>query len=217
METQQSTKRTADFFSENASDFSAIYGNDHTPLNAIVNRMFRKSMMMRYEKSLAGCNPIEGKTVIDIGCGPGHYSVALAARGAARVLGVDFASNMIDIAKKRAADAKVADRCTFTLGDFLEAGGDEQFDYAIVMGFMDYIADPLALMQKVLKICRGKAFFSFPADGGLLAWQRRMRYKSRCDLYLYTEPQIRSLIAKLPVKGSSVEPISRDYFVTLTV
>jgi 2-polyprenyl-3-methyl-5-hydroxy-6-metoxy-1,4-benzoquinol methylase len=208
--------RTASFFDTYARDFSAIYGNDNTPVNAVVNRMFRKSMMLRYERSLAGCTPIEGKTVIDIGCGPGHYSVALAARGAARVLGVDFAAGMIDIAKKRAESAGVADRCTFTLGDFLEVTGDEQFDYAIVMGFMDYIEDPLTLMKKVLKVCRGKAFFSFPAAGGLLAWQRQLRYRSRCALYLYTEPQIRALVASLPVKASNVETISRDFFVTLT-
>jgi len=208
--------RTATFFDTYANDFSAIYGNENTPLNAVVNRMFRKSMMLRYERTLAGCQPIEGKTVIDIGCGPGHYAVALAARGASRVLGVDFASGMIDLARKRAEGAGVADRCTFTLGDFLEVTGDETFDYAVVMGFMDYIEDPLALMKKVLKVCRGKAFFSFPADGGLLAWQRRLRYRSRCALYLYTEPQIRSLVSSLGVKASSVEMISRDYFVTLT-
>jgi hypothetical protein len=85
------------------------------------------------------------------------------------------------------------------------------------MGFMDYIEDPLALMKKVLTVTRGKAFFSFPCEGGLLAWQRRMRYKSRCALYLYTEPQIRSLISNLNVKTSSVEAISRDFFVTLGV
>ncbi|HSZ81887.1 MAG TPA: methyltransferase domain-containing protein [Polyangia bacterium] len=209
--------RTAHFFDQYAGDFSAIYGNDNTPVNAVVNRLFRKSMMMRYERTLSGCNPIEGKTVIDIGCGPGHYSVALAARGAARVLGVDFAPGMIEIAKQRAERANVADRCTFTLGDFLEVTGDEKFDYAIVMGFMDYIQDPKALMEKVLRVCRGRAFFSFPADGGILGWQRRMRYKSRCELYLYTEPQIRALVSSLGVKGWNVETISRDYFVTLTV
>jgi 2-polyprenyl-3-methyl-5-hydroxy-6-metoxy-1,4-benzoquinol methylase len=208
--------RTANFFDTYAKDFSAIYGNENTPVNAVVNRMFRKSMMLRYERTLAGCAPIEGKTVIDIGCGPGHYSVALAARGASRVLGVDFASGMIDIAKKRAENAFVADRCTFTLGDFLEVTGDEKFDYAVVMGFMDYIEDPLALMKKVLAVCRGKAFFSFPADGGVLAWQRRIRYRSRCALYLYGEPQIRALCAKLDVKSWTVEAIARDFFVTLT-
>ena len=209
--------RTAEFFDAYARDFSAIYGNENTFVNSVVNKLFRKSMMLRYEKSLAGCQPVQGKTVIDIGSGPGHYAVALAAQGASRVLGVDFAPGMIDIARKRAERAGVTDRCTFTLGDFLEASGDEKFDYAIVMGFMDYIEDAGALMRKVLNVCRGKAFFSFPADGGPLAWQRRLRYRSRCALYMYTEPQIRSLVSALGVKASSIEPISRDFFVTLTV
>ena len=211
------TSRTASFFDTYAKDFNAIYGNENTLVNGVVNKLFRKSMMLRYEKSLAGCQPVQGKTVIDIGSGPGHYAVALAAQGASRVLGVDFAPGMIDIANKRAARAGVTDRCTFKLGDFLEVSGDEKFDFAIVMGFMDYIEDAGALMRKVLNVCRGKAFFSFPADGGPLAWQRRLRYRSRCELYMYTEPQIRSLVSALGVKSSTIEPISRDFFVTLTV
>ena len=213
----ETTTRTASFFDAYAKDFNAIYGNENTLVNGVVNRLFRKSMMLRYEKSLAGCQPIQGKNVIDIGCGPGHYAVALAAQGASRVLGVDFAPGMVDIARKRAESAGVTDRCTFTLGDFLEVSGEEKFDYAIVMGFMDYIEDAGALMRKVLGVCRGKAFFSFPADGGPLAWQRRLRYRSRCALYMYTESQIRSLVSALGVKSSSIEPISRDFFVTLTV
>ena len=213
----ETTTRTASFLDAYAKDFNAIYGNENTLVNGVVNRLFRKSMMLRYEKSLAGCQPIQGKNVIDIGCGPGHYAVALAAQGASRVLGVDFAPGMVEIARKRAESAGVTDRCTFTLGDFLDVSGDDKFDYAIVMGFMDYIEDAGALMRKVLGVCRGKAFFSFPADGGPLAWQRRLRYRSRCALYMYTEPQIRSLVSALGVKSSSIEPISRDFFVTLTV
>jgi ubiquinone/menaquinone biosynthesis C-methylase UbiE len=209
--------RTAEFFDSYARDFNAIYGNENTLVNAVVNRLFRKSMVLRYERTLAGCSPIEGKTVIDIGCGPGHYGVALAKRGAARVLGVDFAPGMIDIARQRAERAGVSDRCTFTLGDFLAVTGDEKFDYAIVMGFMDYIADPADLIRKVMRVCRGKAFFSFPADGGPLAWQRKLRYRNRCPLYLYSESQIRGLVDASGAKSSSVEMISRDYFVTLAV
>jgi len=209
--------QTAKFFDEYAKDFNAIYGNENTLVNAVTNRLFRKSMLLRYERTLAGCAPVQGKTVIDIGSGPGHYAVALAAGGAARVLGVDFAPGMIDIARARAAAAGVGDRCTFTLGDFLEASGEEKFDYAVVMGFMDYIEKPRELIEKVLRICRGKAFFSFPADGGPLAWQRRLRYRNRCPLYLYTEPQIRQLVSGVGARSTSVEMISRDFFVTLSV
>jgi hypothetical protein len=85
------------------------------------------------------------------------------------------------------------------------------------MGFMDYIEQPRALIEKVLQVCKGKAFFSFPNDKGALAWQRRLRYRSRCPLYLYSESQIRGLVAGLPITSSSVEQIDRDYFVTLVV
>lgn len=209
--------QTAKFFDAYAGDFNAIYGNDNTLFNAVINRVFRRSMVLRYERTLAGCAPIEGKSVIDIGCGPGHYAVALAARGAGRVLGVDFAPGMIEIARQRAVQAGVSDRCVFSIGDFLAATGDETFDYAVVMGFMDYIEEPRGLIEKVLRVCRGKAFFSFPAGGGLLAWQRRVRYRSRCPLFLYTEAQIRTLVSGLGTRSISVEPIDRDYFVTLTV
>ena len=211
------TNATAKFFDAYANDFNAIYGNENTMMSAIVNQVFRKSMVMRYEKTLAGCMPIEGKSVIDIGSGPGHYTVALAARGARSVLGIDFAPGMIDIARRRAERAGVNDRCAFTLGDFLADPAEETFDYAVVMGFMDYIEDPRTLIEKVLRVCRGKAFFSFPADGGLLAWQRRLRYRNRCPLFLYSRPRIEGLLSGLPVRWSSVEPIERDYFVTLTV
>jgi 2-polyprenyl-3-methyl-5-hydroxy-6-metoxy-1,4-benzoquinol methylase len=208
---------TARFFDSYAGDFSAIYGNQKTVVNTVINRLFRRSMVLRYEKTLAGCTPIQGKSVIDIGCGPGHYSVALAARGAARVLGVDFAQGMIDLAQARAVAAGVTDRCVFTLGDFLTATGADTFDYAVVMGFMDYIEDPRALIEKVLRVCRGKAFFSFPAAGGVLAWQRKLRYLSRCPLYLYSEPKIKTLFSGLGTKSVTIEPIDRDYFVTMTV
>ena len=72
---------TAEFFHDYAQDFDAIYGTKHTWIRKLVNKYLRASMRLRFEKTLAGCNPIEGKSVIDIGCGPGHYTVALGQRG----------------------------------------------------------------------------------------------------------------------------------------
>src|SRR6201997_4378788 len=97
-----STNRTSEFFHAYAHDFNAIYGNSNTFVNRLINRHFRASMRLRYEKTIEGCSPIAGKTVLDIGCGPGHYSVALAKKGAERVFGIDFADEMIAIAKQNA-------------------------------------------------------------------------------------------------------------------
>lgn len=207
--------RTSQFFDAYARDFNAIYNTRNTLVNRLINRLLRKSMKLRYEKTLQGCHPIEGKKVIDVGCGPGHYGIALARRGAAQVLGIDFAQGMIDIAKKNAELAGVMDRCRFVYGDFLKLAVDETFDYAIVMGLMDYIREPELVIQKVLRITGGKAFFSFPADGGFWAWQRKLRYKRRCDLFLFTEERLRQLFAQLTDKPVTYERISRDYFVAV--
>lgn len=208
--------RTRDFFHDYAGRFDAIYGNEHTRWNAVVNRFFRASMRLRFERTMAGATPIADMSVLDIGCGPGHYAIELARRGAGRVVGVDFADNMIARAREHAAAAAVADRCEFLVGDIDQWRPETAFDYVVVMGFMDYVADPVALVRRVVGLARRRAFFSFPAAGGLLAWQRQLRYRSRCPLYLYTPSRLRALFQAVPEASFTVEPIARDFFVTAT-
>ena len=209
------SERTSEFFDRYAVDFDSIYGNDNKALERIANRLFRHAMLVRYQKTIAGCQPAAGRSVIDIGCGPGHYSITLARQGADKVLGLDFAPGMLKIARERAEYAGVGERCSFELGDFLTYPLPEPFDYAIVMGFMDYVSDPRAIIERVLDIVQVRAFFSFPKAGGLLAWQRQWRYRNRCDLFLYREEQIRALLT--PTGASfTIDPIGRDFFVTLS-
>lgn len=210
-----SDNRAAAFFDAYAGDFNAIYGTVNTLPNRVINRLFRQSMRLRYEKTLAGCAPIVGKTAIDVGCGPGHYAIALAKAGAGSVLGVDFAPAMIDLARRNAAAAGVEARCRWEHGDFLAHPITGTFDYAIVMGFMDYIAEPEPVIRRVLKLTKCRAFFSFPAAGGLLAWQRKLRYRSRCDLFLYDRQQIERPFNELAPGKFAVERIDRDFFVTV--
>jgi len=207
----------SEFFDSYAGDFDAIYGTKNTMLNRLLNRYLRASMRIRFEKVLASCDPIQGKSVIDIGSGPGHFSISLARKGADHVLGVDFAEGMNEIAKHHAQQSGVADRCRFEFGDFLEYEIPEQFDYAVVMGFMDYIADPQTVIRKVLAATRVKAMFSFPAAGGFLAWQRKRRYRKRCELYMYTAAQLEELFRQSGDPSVRIEPIARDFFVTVTI
>jgi 2-polyprenyl-3-methyl-5-hydroxy-6-metoxy-1,4-benzoquinol methylase len=209
-------ERTAEFFDRYARDFDAIYGNENTVANRVINRLFRQSMRKRYDLTLAGCDPVRGRSVLDVGCGPGHYSVELAKRGARRVLGVDFADGMLDLSRKAAEHAGVNDVCTFERRDFFNDDFTERFDYVIAMGFMDYVADAPGIVKKVVSLATSRAFFSFPLDGGVLAWQRKIRYRSRCELYMYTPARVRELFDGLGVR-LDVKPISRDLFVTASV
>jgi SAM-dependent methyltransferase len=208
---------TQDFFDQYAKDFNAIYGNENTLFNRVINRFLRRSMYTRFVKTLEGCSPIEGRSVVDIGCGPGHYGVALARMGARHVYALDFAPGMVDLARRNARSAGVADRFQFVEGDFMTHEFPETYDYAILMGFMDYMEEAEKVVRKALSIARKKIFISFPAAGGFLAWQRQLRYKRKCELYPYRPDQIRATIEQAGAVRYEVEKIQRDYFVTIHI
>jgi len=212
-----SSDRTQVFFHQYANDFDAIYSNRGGLFNSVVNGLFRKSMKLRYLKTIEGCQPIQGKTVLDVGCGPGHYAITLAQRGAAHVLGIDFAEGMLQVAAEHARASGVDRCCEFRQADFLQFRAPEPFDYVILMGFMDYMPEPRPIIEKALSLTRNKALFSFPVAGGLLAWQRKLRYRSRCELYMYTRDQLEKTFASFGGIHASIEPIARDFFVTASV
>lgn len=208
-------KRAKLFFDEYASDFDSIYGQNRTLPQKMIDTFFRKSMRLRFEKSLEFCQPLDGRTILDIGCGPGHYCIALAEQGAKKVVGIDFSKDMIEIAKKRAASMGLLERCEFFVQDFFEFSSSDRFDYIVIMGVMDYIEDPESFIKKVGALSPQKVCFSFPADGGILSLQRKIRYRKRCPLYMYTFKEIERLLCKLFDGRYDIEKIERDFFVSL--
>src|SRR5688500_10106413 len=59
---------------------------------------------------------LEGKRVLDLGCGVGRWT-RLAARRGAVVTGVDLSPTMIEEATRRAGEAGLSSRCDFVTGD----------------------------------------------------------------------------------------------------
>jgi 2-polyprenyl-3-methyl-5-hydroxy-6-metoxy-1,4-benzoquinol methylase len=92
--------QTQEFFHAYAGDFNAIYGSRNGFVNNLINRTLRKSMRLRYVKTLEGCMPVAGRSVLDVGCGPGHYAISLGRKGATRVTGVHFADGRIELARR---------------------------------------------------------------------------------------------------------------------
>ena len=60
------------FWDSYASDFDAIYGTKNSVFNNIINKLFRESIKIRFEKTIFAI-PEDNVSVIDIGCGPGQY------------------------------------------------------------------------------------------------------------------------------------------------
>lgn len=204
-------------FDDYAEGFNSIYGDSHNRFQRWIDRRFRQSMRLRFERTVASCQPLEEKRILDVGCGPGQYSVFLAQHGAREIAGIDIAPRMIELARKLAREKGVPDRCTFLECDFMNYGGTELFDYTIVMGVMDYILEPKPFLQRLMSLTRDHILLSFPNDRGILARQRRWRYKwfSGCILNMYSQEKLVSLLEEIASHRYSIEPIARDYFVTI--
>jgi SAM-dependent methyltransferase len=85
--------------------------------------------------------------LLDAGCGAGGASVRAARRGAA-VNGLDAAEALLAIARERVPDGD------FRAGD-LEAlpYADASFDAIIASDVLPYVADPLAALRELRRVC----------------------------------------------------------------
>jgi SAM-dependent methyltransferase len=88
-----------------------------------------------------------GTRLLDAGCGSGGASVLAASRGA-HVNGLAAAAALLAIARERVADGD------FRCGDVAALPyADETFDAIIAADVLPYVADPLAGLQELRRVC----------------------------------------------------------------
>ena len=213
-QTLKGMKENKSFWDSYASDFDAIYGTKNSWFNNTINLLFRGAMKIRFEKTMQ-IIPDENVSVIDIGCGPGHYCFSLAQSRQREILGIDFSEKMIKLAMDHALELGIEKRLKFEVLNFLEFEPEKKYDYSIMMGFIEYFEQPEIIIKKALDITSRKILISFPVEGGLLAFQRKLRYKRRCYLRLYSHDDIKELLKGLNISTFKIEKIKRDFFLTI--
>jgi 2-polyprenyl-3-methyl-5-hydroxy-6-metoxy-1,4-benzoquinol methylase len=201
-------------FHADARRFDAIYEAQKSPLAYFIDNVWRGVVRRRLELTLKVLHPLEGKTVLDVGCGSGRYCLAYAERGAARVVGVDFAEGMIDLAQEYARRLHLEDRCDFRAGAFPAAVPDGPFDACTAMGFFDYVDDPATMIHHIWGLTRSTMVLSFPKRWEWRVPLRRLRFMFlRCPLFLYSESQVRALLKESGVANYQWITLDRDYVV----
>jgi ubiquinone/menaquinone biosynthesis C-methylase UbiE len=207
-------QKVLDHFHADAHRFDAIYEESKNPVTRFIDHKWRGVVRVRMDLTLERLGDLAGKSVLDVGCGSGRYCIAFAARGARRVVGVDFAPGMIDLANEIARSAGVSDRCSFLVGAFPEAVPAETFDASTAMGFFDYIPDPERLVAAMRERTRQTMVMSFPKANEWRVPLRRLRFRMiGCPLFLYTEARVRSVLAAAGVRDFDWIPLDRDYIV----
>ena len=201
-------------FDADAARFDEIYTERKGPVGWFIDEVWRGVVKKRFELTLERFSPLTGKRVLDVGCGSGRYGVAFALRGAERVVGIDHAPAMLELAEGHAEEAGVADICDFRLARFPDGGmgADESFDCCTAMGYFDYVSDPTSHLRRMSELTSGTIVASFPKSRDFRAPLRRLRFKlNRCPLFLYARPEVESLLASAGIPDYELIELDRDY------
>jgi len=93
-----------------------------------------------------------GASVLDLACGEGFHTRVLRQEGAARVVGVDISTAMIELARQAEAQAPLG--IEYIVGDAKELALDETFDIVFAAYLLNYAQSESELRQMCNTIAR---------------------------------------------------------------
>jgi ubiquinone/menaquinone biosynthesis C-methylase UbiE len=186
------------YFENYANNFISYYKSGKIPVISALKRYLWADIHERERLTVEICKPIEGKTVIDVGCGDGRYTFKFIEAGAGKVVGIDLSREMIKLAELNVQSVIGKNKCEFICDNFSTKQFQEACDYTIAMGVMDYVADAVVFLNKMISISREKVVVSFPKKTITRGSIRRLKYYLRdCPLFLFSKDDIIGLISRL--------------------
>ena len=135
----------------------------------------------------------EDKTLLEIGCGVGHFHQTLLEHGALSSIGIELAKQMLIEAKDWARQRNLREKTTYLEGDFIDiANTIKPVDIVIMDKVVCCYPDADALIHRSLEKCINSIALTYPRN----KW------------YTHIGVQFLALIMKLV--GSSFRPYVHD-------
>lgn len=156
-----------------------VYGNLWKKLNDdYVNNESKNVLSNLFEKNNHNLSLIKGKTVLDMGCGSGRFTIALAQLGAKMVTGIDLGKTGITIGQKVSENLKLKN-IKFLEGNVTSLPFEnESFDFVFSKGVLHHTGDLEKGLDEYYRVLKkdGKGFLYLYGSGGLF-WNSRIRMR----------------------------------------
>ncbi|MGR8933437.1 MAG: bifunctional 2-polyprenyl-6-hydroxyphenol methylase/3-demethylubiquinol 3-O-methyltransferase UbiG [Gammaproteobacteria bacterium] len=110
---------------------------------------------------IRGLTAIEGKRIVDVGCGGGILSEGLAKYGA-EVTGIDLSAELIDIADLHGLESGISVDYRQISAEALAAEQPAGFDHVTCMEMLEHVPDPASIVHACAQLVKpgGWVFFS---------------------------------------------------------
>lgn len=206
------------YFKETAKDFDDIYDNKGGLLKKFINRVLRKGMRERVALTLQECSNSRNKTLLDIGCGSGRVALLLAEKGV-KVTGIDYSSEMIDLANRYLKEYKTSPNTCLSVKyvccDFMkDFDSNELFDITLALGVFDYVKDPIPLLRKMKSITKENMLASYPAKFTPQMPLRRLWLLTKnCPVYFYAKKELESMYDSIGITDYKIIKVAAGYLV----
>ncbi|MBI5465427.1 class I SAM-dependent methyltransferase [Candidatus Gottesmanbacteria bacterium] len=176
---------------------------------------FRGPITGRMEVALKVIGPkATGKIVADFGCGVGDFCFRVLEYQPKKVIGLDISAVAVAEATKRVEEAGIKDKVEFFQADLGKLDELPEFDFAVGLGFIDYL-DKGELTHLFEKLRDRLFFFSFPEKKlSVINFLQAIYLKTqKCPgAYKYTRDEMEKIIPK----GMNYHFLEKDQMLFIT-
>lgn len=177
---------------EQYNEWHKNYNDKIVPKNKLMLMVWHKTVLEHLI-----FNGLEGKTILDVGCGNGDLDNYLSVNYNTNITGVDFSQESIKIAneKKNFFHANTASFCVADAQSLPFA--ESQFDYVISCECLEHVPNPQKMLDELYRVVK---------KGGLVI----LTTENYSNAYAYYIAFLK-LSGKAFDSGSSVQPIEHFF------
>lgn len=158
--------KTQKYFEREHADFDATYSHNPGKIKDFVRwaqyRYGKKHIKGRLQAlvDLVGDN-IQNSKILEVGFGPGYYSIELAKKGA-KVTGIDYSKGMVEVAKHNARKDNLD--IDFKESDVFDLHSNAAYECVFATGVIEYVerSEHERFLKKLRDLSNNIVIVSFP-------------------------------------------------------